>query len=74
MSSIFEALQRSEAERLGIATEKLTLVTDLLQAAESKVPRKAPQVGFIDLGQCRSLSVSPLHRIADSCVSLRTKA
>jgi len=59
MSSIFEALQRSEAERLGIATEKLTLVTDLLQAAESKVPRKAPQVGFIDLGQCRSLSVSP---------------
>jgi capsular exopolysaccharide synthesis family protein len=64
MSSIFEALQRSESERLGVATEQLALATDLLQAAEHEVPSEAPHLGPIDsgpidLGQCRSLPVSP---------------
>jgi capsular exopolysaccharide synthesis family protein len=58
MSIIFEALQRSESERLGIATEQLA-VADLLQAAEREVPNEATNFGPIDLGQCRSLPVSP---------------
>lgn len=58
MSSIFEALQRSESERLGIPTDQLALA-DLLQAAEREVPNKATNFGPIDLGQCRSLPVSP---------------
>jgi capsular exopolysaccharide synthesis family protein len=58
MSSIFEALQRSESERLGVATEQMALA-DLLQAAERAVPNEAKCLGPIDLGQCRSLPVSP---------------
>jgi capsular exopolysaccharide synthesis family protein len=58
MSSIFEALQRSESERLGIATEQLALA-DLLQAAERGDPSEATHFGPIDLGQCRSQPVSP---------------
>jgi capsular exopolysaccharide synthesis family protein len=59
MSSIFEALQRSEAERPGITSQQLALVTDLLQAAEREVPSDATPPSLIDLGQCRSLPVSP---------------
>jgi hypothetical protein len=58
MSGIFEALQRSESERLGIATEQLALA-DLLKAAEREDPSEATRFGPIDLGQCRSLPVSP---------------
>ena len=58
MSSIFEALQRSTSERLGIATEQLALA-ELLQTAEREVPNEATYFGPIDLGQCRSLPVSP---------------
>jgi capsular exopolysaccharide synthesis family protein len=59
MSSIFEALQRFESERLGIACEQLAQATDLLQAAEREVAREATHLGFIDLSHCRSLLVSP---------------
>jgi hypothetical protein len=65
MSSIFEALQRSTSERLGIATEQLALA-ELLQTAEREVPNEATYFGPIDLGRCR--------RTADSFVSMRTKA
>jgi len=58
MSGIFEALQRSESERLGVATEQLALA-DLLQGAERGVPNEEKCFGPIDLGQCRSLPVSP---------------
>src|SRR5579863_2702556 len=59
MSTIFEALQRSESERLGIGPEQLALATDLLQSVEREVPSEATHFGPIDLGQCRSLPVSP---------------
>jgi capsular exopolysaccharide synthesis family protein len=59
MSSIFEALQRSESERLGIPCEQLAHATDLLQAAERKAPSGATPFGLTDLGQCQSLVVSP---------------
>jgi capsular exopolysaccharide synthesis family protein len=57
--SVFEALLRSESERLGIASEQLTLVTDLLQAAEREVQYEGTQLGRVDLSQCQSLSISP---------------
>jgi capsular exopolysaccharide synthesis family protein len=71
MSSIFEALQRSEAERLGIASKQLAPVMELLQAAEREVPSKAPPPSLIDLGKCRSLPVSPSPHSRLVCLNAR---
>jgi capsular exopolysaccharide synthesis family protein len=43
MSRIFEALQRSESERSGVATAPPALATELLQAAERDTIRIAPK-------------------------------
>lgn len=59
MSRLLEALQRSESERLGIACEQLAQATDLLQAVERDVSSEASSGSLVDLGQCRSLTVSP---------------
>jgi capsular exopolysaccharide synthesis family protein len=43
MSRIFEALQRSESERSGVATEPPALATELLQAVEREAGAHAPE-------------------------------
>ena len=43
MSRIFEALQRSESERSGVATAPPALATELLQAVERKASAIAPK-------------------------------
>jgi len=63
MSRIFDALQRSETERLGVLPENaLTLATELLQSAEREVAK--PDVTAAtsvnpDFGDFRSLTISP---------------
>ena len=43
MSRIFEALQRSESERSGVATAPPALATELLQAVEREASASAPK-------------------------------
>ncbi len=43
MSRIFEALQRSESERSGVATAPPALATELLQAVEREAGARAPE-------------------------------
>src|SRR5580692_8152511 len=63
MSRIFDALQRSETERLGVLPENtLKLATELLQSAEREVAK--PDVTPAnpvnpDFGDFRSLTISP---------------
>ena len=63
MSRIFDALQRSETERLGVLPENaLTLATELLQSAEREVakPDVTPANSVNpDFGDFRSLTISP---------------
>jgi capsular exopolysaccharide synthesis family protein len=63
MSRIFDALQRSETERLGVLPENaLTLATELLQSAEREVakPDVTPATSANpDFGDFRSLTISP---------------
>jgi capsular exopolysaccharide synthesis family protein len=69
MSRIFEALQRSESERSGIASAPPALATELLQVVEREAnafaPNAAPHQDFVDkefatsdLSQFQSLPVS----------------
>jgi len=48
MSQIFDALQRSEAERAGIDIAQLSNATELLQAAERPGPAAVPLANAID--------------------------
>jgi capsular exopolysaccharide synthesis family protein len=68
MSRIFDALQRSETERLGVPENALSLATELLQSAESEVtnPVEVANAGVevtnpvgSDFGPFQSLPVSP---------------
>jgi capsular exopolysaccharide synthesis family protein len=60
MSHIFETLQRSEAERLGVASEHTpALPMELLRAAEREATREVTNLGPCDLGQFRSVAVLP---------------
>jgi capsular exopolysaccharide synthesis family protein len=63
MSRIFDALQRSETERLGVLPENaLSLATELLQSAEREVAKSAVEVTNSvggDFGRFQSLQISP---------------
>jgi len=63
MSRIFDALQRSETERLGVLQENaLTLATELFQSAEREVAKPDVTAAIPvnpDFGDFRSLTISP---------------
>jgi capsular exopolysaccharide synthesis family protein len=75
MSRIFDALQRSETERLGVLPENaLSLATELLQSAEREVTN--PDVAVTtsvspDFGAFQSLSVSPSPDSRLICLSAK---
>jgi capsular exopolysaccharide synthesis family protein len=60
MSSIFEALQRSEAKRLGVASDHTpVLPSELLLAAELGATHEVNALGSSDFGQFQSVAVLP---------------